>query len=189
MRPIHLIAALLISVVLLGAVVASDAKISRPSPVWTLPGAAEAWVKAIDQGNRRAACELQMVAQVGTLSCAELPPQYVLRCPKNTSVHPRTSDEIRPLGEQVGAITEEGPMRAYVQLVAQKKGSRARGALGLELIGGSWKVTYVRQGAETFASAGEVWMTGSWRKLWYPPTCNGQRRPDIALGKTTSQME
>jgi hypothetical protein len=171
MRPIRLTAALLIAIVLLGAAAASGAKISRPSPVSTLPGATEAWVKAINQGNRRAACELQVVAQVGTLSCAELPTQYVLRCPKNTSVRPRTPDEIRPLSEQVRAITEEGPTRAYVQLAAQKKGSRAHGALGLELIGGSWKVTYVRQGAETFAPAGAVWMTGSWRKLWYPPTC------------------
>lgn len=145
--------------------------ISRPAPVTTPPGAAEAWVSAIKQGDRREACEMQTVDNVGTLGCAELPSGEHLRCPKGAHVVARKASEVRSLREQIGPVTEETPGRAYVGLLAQKKTSKARGALGLERLGEVWKVTYLRQGPETFAPAGNVYDTETWRKLWYPPTC------------------
>ncbi len=74
--------------------------------------------------------------------------------------------------EQVGTIAEEGPNLAFAVLRSQRKGSRVRGALGLELQGGAWRVSYLRQGESTYVPAGAVWQSEAWRRLWYPPSCS-----------------
>jgi hypothetical protein len=174
-RPYRRNVAIVVVVVgaLLGIATAGNAKtISRPAPISTPSGLAEAWVRAINRTDRRAACELQNVDQVSGLACSMLPEAWNPKCPKMQSLKPRSQSEIRSVTEQVGTITEESPTRAYAQLVAQKRTSKARGALGLELVSGQWRVTFLRQGSETFVPAGNVWDTESWRKLWYPATCS-----------------
>jgi hypothetical protein len=145
---------------------------ARPGPATTPLGAAENWVEAINQGDQSGACEMQAIGKVGALSCAELPDGRTPRCPKGSRIVARNSKEIRSLAEQVGAVNEESSERAYVGLRAQKKKSKARGAIGLEKQGDIWKVTYLRQGAETFVPAGASYNTEAWRKLWYPAVCS-----------------
>jgi hypothetical protein len=99
----------------------------------------------------------------------------VLRCPKiPVGRSPEEGFEkpaLRRVFERVGTIQDEDSGRASAVLKSQRKASRLRGALGLELVAGAWRVSYLRQGANTFVSAGAVWMTETWRKLWYPPKC------------------
>lgn len=162
------------------ALVSADNALAALAPVIPYPKTsrivADEWVREINEGNRRGACELQSVAEAEGLACAELPPNYALKCPAGDSVHTRTRPEVRSLPEQIGTITEEGPNLVYAELLAQKRSSKQQGALGLELVGGQWKVTYLRQGSETFTHAGDVWNTESWRKLWYPATCERRKR-------------
>jgi hypothetical protein len=164
--------ALAIGLILVAATTGRARTISRPSPVSTPAGLAEAWVGDINRGDRMGACELQSVANVGGVACASLPETWTMKCPRMTTLKPRPKSELRSVAEQVGAVTEEGATRAFVALRGQKKGSKARGALGLELVAGTWRVTYLRQGSAIFTPAGAVWMSESWRKLWYPPTCS-----------------
>jgi len=139
----------------------------------------EEWVRYVDIGDQRAACELQTVPEVNGLACGSLPPVFSYSCPMApvgavAKKSPPRASELRRVYEQVGALTEEGADRAYVVLNGQKMGSRWRGALGLERVGDTWRVSYLRQGTDTFAPAGAVWMTDAWRRLWYPPGCPGR---------------
>jgi hypothetical protein len=179
MKLFRLIIAVAIMVSSLGVTAAIGAAqpvphpIPHQAPVTPQRALSEEWVGYIDRGNQRAACELQTVGEVNGQPCGSLPTRWALHCPfVPVGAKPTWSkSELRPVFEQVGIITEEGPDRAFAVLRGQKKGSPARGALGLELLGGQWRVSYLRQGAETYVPAGAVWMTETWRTLWYPPTC------------------
>ncbi len=156
-----------------GTAVASASPAAHPAgPPTPQRNVARQWVLAIDKGNQRAACELQAVPSVGGRPCAELPTGQILRCPKGASVKAPKKSELRTVTEQVGSETAEDSSHAFFALHGQRVGSKAQGALGLESQGGSWRVVYLRQGATTFAPAGTVWMSPSWRELWYPPTCS-----------------
>lgn len=130
------------------------------------------WVRLIDSGDRRDACTLQTVGEVGGIPCRELPSRHLLHCFKDGVIHrPSASELLRP-SEQVGPITEEGPNQAFAVLRSERRESRVRGAVGLELLpGAGWRVKYLRQGSSTFVPAGAVWQSDTWRKLWYPPSC------------------
>lgn len=146
--------------------------IPHPGPPSPQRDLAEEWVRHINSGDQRDACALQAVGEVNGRPCSELPTRQVLHCPKNSVVRkPKPSDVLRAY-EQVGSVTEEAEGRAFAVLRSQRKKSRVRGALGLELRDGRWQVTYLRQGDKTYAPAGDVWMTDAWRKLWYPPRCS-----------------
>jgi hypothetical protein len=137
---------------------------------------AQEWVDYINSGNQRDACSLQTVGEVGGRSCGALPTRQVLHCPKGAVVRKPSASEVLRSYEQVGTITEEGANRAFAVLHAQRKKSRVSGALGLELRDGTWQVSYLRQGGNTYTPAGTVWMTEVWRKLWYPSFCSQLRQ-------------
>lgn len=133
------------------------------------------WVRYMDSGNQRSACELQTVTALNGQPCAALPSRQVLHCPKIAAGQkpkrsPTASDLRKPI-EQVGRITEEGPGSSFAVVYSQRKSSQARGALGLERLGGAWRVSYFRQGKSTYVPASAVWMSEAWRKLWVPPIC------------------
>jgi hypothetical protein len=146
----------------------------QAGPVTPQRAVSEEWVGFLNRGNQRAACELQTVADVNGQPCTTLSTGQLLHCPL-VPVGPkkksRRESELRRVFEQVGSITEEGADRAFAVLNSQRKTSRWRGALGLEQLRGTWRVSYLRQGEDTYVPAGAVWMTEAWRKLWYPPTC------------------
>jgi hypothetical protein len=154
-----------------GAVASPNQVVGTELPWLAAPrAAAREWTHAIDEGDLMSACMLQPVGPDCSGMPTTAPP---LRCRGGSSVSSHKG-ELRSPAEQVGAITEETRERGYVVLNGQKKGSKIRGVLGVELQGGSWKVTYLRQGGKTFVPASSVWQTETWRKLWYPPTCTGK---------------
>ncbi len=133
------------------------------------------WVRYMNNGNQRAACALQTVASVNGQACDALPTRQVLHCPKSSASQKpkrgsKSSARRKPV-EQVGSITEEGAESAFAVLLSERKSSQAHGALGLARVAGTWRVSYLRQGEDTYVPAGTVWMSEAWRKLWVPPTC------------------
>ena len=135
---------------------------------------AEEWVGLVDRGNQRGACELQASGQLHGTPCVDLPTRELLNCPKVSaggSGTPSGSSERIRLPEQLGTLTQEGASRAYVLLKGRRKGSKWRGALGVESSGGSWKITYLRQGSETFSAAADVWSSRAWHRLFDPVGC------------------
>jgi hypothetical protein len=168
-----ILVALVVGLAALGAsaAAASQRVISSPALTQSTSGVAERWVSAIDRGNQAEACEMQAVGTAAGLSCAQLPSAENLKCPKfKHQVFPKKS-EVRSPVDQIGPVTEETPDRVFFVLLAQKRTSKVKGAVGVEKLGEVWKITYLRQGQETFAPAGDVYNTDTWRKLWYPPTC------------------
>ncbi len=127
---------------------------------------AEEWVREVGGGDEAGVCLLEPTGPECSVLPTSEPP---LSCPRGEKVGRRKP--FRTTTEQIGEITEEAPGRVYAVVFPQKKGSKARGALGLELQSGSWVVTYLRQGPETFVPAGSVWNSEAWPKLWIPRTC------------------
>jgi hypothetical protein len=154
---------------------AAGERISKPVvPPTPQRQVATEWVRDVDKGNQRAACELQTTAEVGGRPCGALPERVILHCPRATGgskpSRPR-SIELRMPAQQLGAVTEESADQAFVALYAERLTSKARGAVGLELVGGSWRISYIRQGNQIYAPAGLVWQTKTWRTLWVAPSC------------------
>jgi hypothetical protein len=167
--------ALLAALALIGCAVLGASAIGAtigpaPSPQRS---AAEQWVADFNAGNQRAACELQTVKEATGQPCEKLSTVDIAHCPKEGSnpKPPYRKGEIRAPGEQVGEFIEESPTRGFVVINAQVKASKQRGALGLEQVEGSWRVTYLRKGAETFALAGNSWQSEGWHKLWVSNWC------------------
>jgi hypothetical protein len=178
MNSVRLIVALstVVSIVL-GAASVSGAQpvrgpIPHPGPPSAQRAVAEEWVRYMDSGDRRDACALQTVGEVDGRPCTELPTREVLRCPKHGVIRRPKANEVLMPYEQVGVISEEGPISAFAVLRSERKGSRIRGALGLALQSGVWRVSYLRQGESIYVPAVAVWQSEAWRKLWYPASCS-----------------
>jgi hypothetical protein len=169
------IAIIALSLLGAGTSAAAPEPIPHQSEVSPQRSAAEEWVRYMNRGNQRAACELQTTREVNGQSCDALPTQRVLHCPRipvgqDLEWLPKKS-ELRRVFEQVGKVTDEGNGHAFAVLNSQREERRWRGALGLEMVEGAWRISYLRQGAKIYVPAGSVWMTDTWRKLWYPPIC------------------
>ncbi len=178
MKPFKATAAVVIAVLSLVSAdmsAAASEPIPHQSEVTPQRRVAEEWVRYMNRGNQRSACELQTTREVNGQPCDALPTQRVLHCPRipagSSSEWLPKKSELRRVFEQVGGITDEGNGRAFAVLKSQRKESRRRGALGLEVVEGTWRVSYLRQGSKIYVPAGTVWMTETWRKLWYPPVC------------------
>jgi hypothetical protein len=160
---------------LVGAGVAEAAGTPAPSPRRSI---GETWVGYMNARNLRAACELQTAITAKGLSavgelCSALPTQVVQHCPKARlgAKPPYRKSEIRTVAEQVGEYAEESPTRGFVRINAQVKAGKQWGTLGLELVAGAWRVTYLRQGVVTFPIAGDSFQSEAWRKLWIDNWC------------------
>jgi hypothetical protein len=140
---------------------------------------AEAWVGLMNVKNLRAACELQVEGQAKGDSavgepCGALPTEIHSNCPlaRRGAKPPYRRSEIRAVSERIGEYTEEGPSRGFVRLKAEVKASKQWGALGLEQVGGAWRVTYLRYGSETLMPAGNVYQAWPpYYKLWVGNWC------------------
>jgi hypothetical protein len=141
---------------------------------------AQEWISYMNDRNLRGACEMQTEGQAKGLSavgepCGALPTSGKRpACPKASpgAKPPYRKSEIRAAAEQIGEYTEESATRGFVRIDAQVKASKAWGTLGLEQIAGSWRITYLRYGGETFAPAGNVFQTSpAFNKLWISNWC------------------
>jgi hypothetical protein len=154
---------------------AADGPVSHVQPESPQRTLAEEWVGFVDRGNQRGACELQVSGQVHGSPCASLPTRELLQCPQVKSGQADSSSqrskELVRLPEQLGVLTQEGPDRAYVVLNSRREGARWRGALGVETVAGAWRITYLRQGTETFPAAADVWYSRAWHRIFYPAGC------------------
>ncbi|GEM_PF-4926352 len=160
---------------LMGA--AANAATTSTTSVSPQRSVAENWVRYMNKGDERAACELQTAKDAAGYSCDKLPTVRFQHCPKAQAgaKPPYRQSEVRSVAEQVGEYTEESATRGFVVINAQVKSSKQRGALGLEQVAGAWQVTYLRQGSETFAPAGNAYQGKAWRKLWVSNWCPTNR--------------
>ncbi len=131
---------------------------------------AQEWVRDIGGRNQRGACELQTIQAVEGKPCAELPFGMPYHCPKYSQTHGPVfkASDFRGPAEQVGALTEESPDRGFLDLYPRLISSKVRGVLGLELIGGAWRISYLRQGSNIFAPAGTVTTSDTRGRFWGP---------------------
>jgi len=154
------------------AAVANGQLIPHPGQPSPQRAVATEWVRYINSGDQRDACYLQIAAEVNGRPCGELPTRQVLHCPKNAVVRKPSPHELRRSSEQIGSITEEASDRAFAVLKSQRKASKWRGTIGLERSGATWRISYVRQGDRIYQPAGTVWLSETWRTLWYPLGCS-----------------
>jgi hypothetical protein len=163
-------AACAVGAALLAGSAGAGQQISRPPwPLSPQRQVAIEWVGYINERDELDACERQTVPEVEGKPCGLLWPGGV-HCPLFAETHGpilKKSDFRQP-DEQVGALTEETPERAFVVLYPQLITRKGRGAIGLELIGGVWRVSYVRKGGNIFAPAGTVMMSKTHGELWAP---------------------
>jgi hypothetical protein len=139
--------------------------------------AAEEWVGHMNTRNLRATCELEAIGQGPGQPCAGLPTQEPSNCPVAGpgAKPPYRRSEIRTAAEQVGDFTEESLTRGYFRLNAQVKARGLWGALGLEVMDGAWRITYLRYATETFAPAFSSYQSEGWHKLWVSNWCPTNR--------------
>jgi hypothetical protein len=131
---------------------------------------AQEWSADIAARDQRAACGLQTIPEVEGKPCSDLPFGLPFHCPKHSATHGRAFEpsDFRKPAEQVGALTEESPTRGFVDLYPKLISRKARAVIGVELVGGAWRVSYLRQGDDILAPAGTVAMSAVWGEFWGP---------------------
>jgi hypothetical protein len=159
--------------VFLSLVGAGQAKVTAP-PQSTPQGAvAERWAADMAGGDLSDACEIQ-AQRIPAQACAWLPSHSKpAACPAAFpgAKSPYRKSEVRSPAEQVGEFTAESPTRGFIRIKAEVIAEKLWGSLGLELVEGSWRTTYLRFGGETFAPAGTALQSEAWHKLWVSDWC------------------
>jgi hypothetical protein len=160
------------------AAASADAAAAHASVIAVRPPVEQtviSWVTDIDSSNLRQACDLQVQPEATGAPCSALPESIPVNCPRidvgQTSPKALRPNQLRKPEEQVVEGWFEDPEHAVVSIRSQVIKSKYRGVVGAQLIGGTWKIAYARQGAELFAPATDVFQSPAYRKLWYPGSC------------------
>lgn len=139
----------------------NNADPSALAPQSVIAKVARHWIAAIDRGDAAAACRLQDRPEVDGVPCAQLAPltRHCRDIPPGKKQGGQVA--LRSPREQVGRIDFKGydetnGYQATAQILSLKKTSDFRVTLGLTVVDGQWRVSYLRHRERVFRPAGLV---------------------------------
>jgi hypothetical protein len=128
------------------------------------------WVDAVDEGNARAACELQTVAEVAGKDCELLPVTGVVYYCPETEIGPLPKRRhLTPVQQVKRVVARGGHGRAVI--VSEVQPDEFRGVLGLARRSGRWQVASFEYHGHLLRPAGLIFEGGSSIPNRISPAC------------------